>query len=443
MNRPIVGFVTCVHPLYELPAVAEARQRATGELRRSGCEVIAATPRTPSEAVEAARSFRQNKIDLVVLFFCTWVAEDITLALARELMDVPMLLWALPYLDKDVPMPSPMSGLTSSGSNIRRMGKRFIHQVGGVTAGNVEKVLRAARVAAVVRELQTARFGIIGDPCPGMLDVEAHAAEIHKALGATAVQLDLDTLLSSAEAASMEDAGRAAKRLMHAAQGERSIDKQRLTENLRLYVGLKETIRQNALDGYCVRCWPELRDQRKITPCAAHALLAEEGVPNTCEVDLTALITTWILSRLAGAPAFNFDITAYLEEEGTVQLAHCGAAAPSLAGDPEKVSIRAHMRTATGATVEFPFHHGAATLAKLLRPNNGQLTLAAAGAEVVSSEGIRGSVATVRPKPSAAALVDWLMREAVEHHIVLAYGSWLSDLEMFCQFTGIQFVTPH
>ena len=161
-------------------------------------------------------------------------------------------------------------------------------------------------------------------------------------------------LLRSAEEASVEDAGRAAERLMHAARGERSIDKQRLTENLRFYAGLKETIRQNTLDAYCVRCWPELRDRRRITPCAAHALLAEEGFPNTCEVDLTALITTWTLSRLAGAPAFNFDLTAYLEEEGTVQLAHCGAAAPSLAGDPEAVSIRAHMRTGTGATRGIP-----------------------------------------------------------------------------------------
>jgi L-fucose isomerase-like protein len=105
-------------------------------------------------------------------------------------------------------------------------------------------------------------------------------------------------------------------------------------------------------------------------------------------------------------------------------------------------SIRAHMRTGTGATVEFPFKPGAVTLAKLLRPRNGQLTLAAAGGEVVSSEGVRGSVATVRPKPSAAALIDWLMREAVEHHIALVYGSWLSDLETFCEFTGIRCIMP-
>ena len=94
------------------------------------------------------------------------------------------------------------------------------------------------------------------------------------------------------------------------------------------------------------------------------------------------------------------------------------------------------------ATVEFPFKPGVVTLAKLLRPRNGVLALAVAGGEVVSSQGIRGSVATVRPKPSAAAFVDWLMREAVEHHLVLAYGSWLTDLEMFCEFTGIRCITP-
>ena len=80
---------------------------------------------------------------------------------------------------------------------------------------------------------------------------------------------------------------------------------------------MKELVERNRLDVYCVRCWPELRDQHKITPCAAHALMAQEGIPSTCEVDLLALITTYILSRLAGTSAFNFDITGYLEERSS------------------------------------------------------------------------------------------------------------------------------
>ena len=93
MNQPKIGFITCVHPFYEIPSVAEKRRRAVNELRQSGCEVIAAgTPRNSHDAIEAARQFKHSEIDLAIVFFCTWVAEDITLALARELMDIPMLL---------------------------------------------------------------------------------------------------------------------------------------------------------------------------------------------------------------------------------------------------------------------------------------------------------------------------------------------------------------
>ena len=51
-------------------------------------------------------------------------------------------------------------------------------------------------------------------------------------------------------------------------------------------------------------------------------------------------------------------------------------------------AVHRHMRTGTGATVEFQFKPGAVTLAKLLRPSNGKLTLAAACGEMVSSKGI-------------------------------------------------------
>lgn len=41
MNRLRIGFVTCVHPFYDLPAIAERRQDAVDGLRKSGCEVVA------------------------------------------------------------------------------------------------------------------------------------------------------------------------------------------------------------------------------------------------------------------------------------------------------------------------------------------------------------------------------------------------------------------
>ena len=442
MSRPRIAFITCVHPFYELPAVVAEREHAIGELRQAGCEVMeCGIPKTPLDAVDVAAHLRQREIDLVVLFFCTWVAEDVTLALARELMDVPMLLWALPFLDRDVPMPSPLSGLTGSGSNIRRLGKRFAHTIGSVKPEVVEQVARAARVAAVVGMLRRARFGLVGDPCPGMVDVAVDDVELQGILGVTVVHLDLNALLQRADSTSAGDAARVSERLVSETGGRKELTEQALADNLRLYLGMRQLVEEHRLDAYAVRCWPELRNHHGITPCLTHALMSQQGIPSTCEIDLTALITTFVLTRLAGTPAFNFDITALLEEEGAIQFAHCGAADPRLAGDPKKALLRVHMRTATGATVEFPFQEGAVTLAKAMRPMRGRMRLFVAGGRVIpSGDGVRGSVATVVPEPSAAAFLDAMMREAVEHHIALVYGTWKRDLELFCEFTGLEYL---
>ena len=436
-----IGFVACVHPFYDLPPVARQRQDAIDELRRAGCEVVAAeTPRTALDAVDIAARLRDSAIDMVLLFFCTWVAEEIPLALAEELRNVPMVIWALPFLDKDIPMPSPISGLVASGSNIRRSGKRFVWLIGPVTAAQVRQVVRAAAAGRVAGSLGRARFGMIGSACPGMLDVAVDEAAVEKTLGARAIHIELDTLLEAAQAASPDEAASAARGLIAQTGSPAEIGEEALADNLRLYLGIRELVRRNELDAYCVRCWPELRNQHKITPCAAHALMSQEGFPNTCEVDLPALITTYILYRLAGTPAFNFDITAYLAEEGAIQFAHCGAAAPTQAGDPKRARRRTHMRTGTGATVEVPFPEGTATLDKLLRPLDGKWRLFVCRCRVIPSvDGVRGSVATVIPEPSAAIFMDTMMREAVEHHVALVYGDWTGELAHFCEFTGVEY----
>jgi L-fucose isomerase-like protein len=437
-----VGFVTCVHPFFDLPAVMKHRDHAVTALQNAGCEVIAAeTPRTTGDALGIASRLRNSEIDVLLLFFCTWVADDVTLALAMELADIPMLIWALPYLEKEVPLPSPITGLIASGSNIRRQGRPFAYMIGNLTPERVEQAVRAIRVGAVASKLRRARFCIVGAPCPGMLDVDVDEADLQKALGVTTVHLSLDALLKAAQEASPEQAAVLTQRLISETGGASGVSEETLANSLRLYLGMKELVEKHHLDAYCVRCWPELRSQHRITICVTHALMAQAGIPSSCEIDLAALVTTYLLNQLAGTPAFSFDVTGYMEEEGAIQFAHCGAAEPSLAGDPKKALLRPHMRTGTGVTIEFPFREGIVTLAKLVRPVNGKLKLFVARGQVIpSGEGVRGSVATVRPEPSADAFIDKMMREAVEHHIALVYADWTRDLNLFCAFTGLEYL---
>jgi hypothetical protein len=41
MDRPKIGFVTCVHPVYDLPEVLKHRDRAIAGLEKENCEIVA------------------------------------------------------------------------------------------------------------------------------------------------------------------------------------------------------------------------------------------------------------------------------------------------------------------------------------------------------------------------------------------------------------------
>ncbi|MBS1877728.1 MAG: hypothetical protein JSU00_31250 [Acidobacteria bacterium] len=439
--RPVVGLVTCVHPIYNLPSVTGHRDAAVKGLEAAGCRVASPEIARDSRDVRAiAAMLRREEVDVMILFFCTWVAEEITLGLTRELDDVPLLLWALPYLDKTIPMPSPMTGLTATGCNIRKSGRSFVHMAGFATDDTVAKAAEAARVAAVARGLRSARFGIIGHPCPGMIDTGCDDAALQKCLGASVVHRDLDNFLRAADGS---DAGEA--REMAAALAEKvgrcDIDEEKLADHCRLTLGMKSMVEADRLDGFTIRCWPELRDHHKRTVCLTLAQMAEAGVPNACESDVTALVTSWVMTRIARAPSYSLEITAYLEQQGALQFAHCGSAPISMAASDAEAAVRGHMRTGAGALLEFPFKPGAITIAKLLRPSGDRMRMFLARGEVIPTEpGVRGSVATVRPAPSPDAFLDAMLREAVEHHLVICYGDWTRELEQFALFAGVDVI---
>jgi len=438
-----IGFVTCVHPIYNLPSVTQHRDQAISGLRSAGCEVISpGIAQDARDLPEIVAELKRGNIDLLLFFFCTWVAEEITLSIAKELETIPLLLWALPYLDQTIPMPSPMTGLTATGCNLQKTGRFFLHRVGAATPEQIQAVARTARIAAIVKGMRRTRFGIIGSPCPGMIDTVCDDSLLQKSLGITIKHSDLDSLLEAAQQSSSIEARKLAARLKERV-GSSEVGEETIADQYRLYLGMKSLLEKEELDGFSVRCWPELRDQHKYNICLAMSELAESGVPSACEADLTALVTSYILAKVAGQPACCLEITAFLQEQQALQLAHCGAAAISLAGDPRKAVVRTHMRAETGATLEFPFKPGIVTIAKLLRPVEGRLRMFVGRGEVIeTTPEARGSVATIKVEPTPEHFLDSMLRQAVEHHLVLVYGDWTADLEQFTQLSGIDWCAP-
>jgi L-fucose isomerase-like protein len=223
--------------------------------------------------------------------------------------------------------------------------------------------------------------------------------------------------------------------------GSCDVDHEKLSEHYRLVLGMKSMVKADRLDGFTIRCWPELRDHHKTLVCLTLAEMAEAGVPNACESDVTALVTSYVMTRIAGAPSYSMEITAYLEDQQALQFAHCGSAPLSFAAGTEQASVRGHMRTGAGALLEFPFKPGTVTIAKLLRPSGDRMKMFLSRGEVIATDpDVRGSVATIRPEPSPDTFLDTMLREAVEHHLVIVYGDWTAELAQFAAFANVDLV---
>jgi L-fucose isomerase-like protein len=274
-----------------------------------------------------------------------------------------------------------------------------------------------------------------------MIDTSCDESLLHRRLGVTTVRRDLDALLRLRDESSAEEAGKLASALT-ARVGGADVALETIADQYRLYLGMKSMVETDRLDGFSVRCWPELRDRHKTTICLAKSEMAEAGVPSACEADLTALVTSHVLTQLAGEPSYSLEVTGYIEEEGALQLAHCGSAALSLASDPKNARVKGHMRTGAGALIEFGFKPGTVTIAKLLRPLDGALQMFVSRGEVIPTPPeTRGSVATVRVEPSPDRFLDVMLQHAVEHHLVVVYGDWTAELVQFARFAGIELIT--
>jgi L-fucose isomerase-like protein len=442
MAHPRIGFVTCVHPTFDLPSAPEHRDAAIFGLRNAGCEVLVpGIARNLKDSSKIINELIAGDIDLLLFFFCSWADEEMTLSIAQELKNIPLLLWALPYFDLAVPMPSPMTGLTSTGCNLRQAGRLFLYQIGEVTADRIRAIAQTARNASVVRKLHTAKFGVFGQNCPGTIDTNCDDSLLRKFLGINIIHGALNDLIQAGDAVSEAEALLLARQ-MTARIGRSEISQKDLADQCRLLIGMKSLVREHQLDGFAVRCWPELRDQRQNTICLAMAEMAESGIVSACQADVMALVTSFILTGLAGLPSCTLEITAYLEEQNALQLAHCGSAAASLAHTANSAVIRHHMRTGAGAVVEFPFKPRAVTVAKLLRPTESGMKLFIARGEIIPNAfPMRGTVATVRIEPSPQKVIESILHYKVGHHLVMIYGDWMEDLMQLAQFTGIEILS--
>jgi L-fucose isomerase-like protein len=426
-----VGFVPIARTTFDMALAEQVTRAAHAQLVHAGFEVAGpSAPATTAEAVRALLGGFESAPDAVILFQATFADSSMALEVARA-VQAPLLLWAVPEAHTGERLRlNALCGINLAAHALMRAGLRYQHIY---AAPGDEAVIRKAdalaRAGRVRRALRGMRIGRVGERPAGFETCDYDAAALRRTLGIDVVPVALETAFTAARQADTAAVAEARASLAQRVSGLDALDQGALNGTLSVYTALRDMAARDRLGGLAVRCWPEFFTDLGCAACGALALLNDEQTPCGCEADVHGTITQLILQSLSGGPAFGTDLVSLDSARDGVVVWHCGQAPLALA-DPEAVpSGTIHSNRRLPLLLQFPLKPGPVTVARLSATANGGLRLVVGRGEMLRAPlSFSGTSGVLRFEQPAAAVLDTMLSEGLEHHVALTYGDHVAAL---------------
>ena len=381
-------------------------------LKNAGCDVITlGEVNHPKQATRAGRKAAEEHIDALAIVPVSWFEDYLVLDMLEE-CNVPILLWSLPGMETGA-----LCGTQQLTAYLRQLDASYRCVCGILEKGTtLDKAMTFLRAVSLKSRLRRTKIGLLGNHARGMTEVAVNEFALKKYIGPRIVNLDLPQLLTRAQEFSKSEAlsiwqSVCEKSSRCLASEEAGID------SVKMYLAIRELVELNQLSALTVGCYPHLMGR----VCLAASLLADEGIPLSCEGDINGAVGQLVLSLLTDSPTHNTD---WLEplEDGSVILTHCGSGSYSLAEKKEDITLAPVRLMDQGVCSLFPAKPGPVTLINLIPCEQGYQCAVLEGQAVSTEMVFPGNPLRVRLIKPTDRVIEWIHEQGIGHHWMAGYG---------------------
>lgn len=449
---PTVALITIARPTFDVPLAQATAETAADALRRIGLTIVGSGAELLMDQAGAERALadlHRRPFDLMVLLQASFADSSLAVRFAElaEAAGAPLLLWAVPEERSGGRLRlNSLCGINLAGHALTLRAVRYDYMLTAPDdAEAVQRIGVLARAGAARRSLRGARIGVVGRHPDGFEPCAYDAEELRTLFGAEVVPIGLDEALGRAR--DVKEAPREAfvERVAARAHNLDELDGKAVRGTAGVYAALRAYADGERLDGIAVRCWPEYFTELGCAACGAMSVLNDECTPASCEADVNGTLTLVLLRALSGAPAFIADLVSVDAASDSAVLWHCGLAPASMADPEAPVRAALHSNRKLPLLFEFPLRPGRVTLARLSRTRwdagRAGYRLVVGGGEMLRApQAFSGTAGTIRFDRPAAAVLDTVMREGLEHHLCLVYGDYRAELRALAGLLGLDLV---
>ncbi len=380
--------------------------------------------------------------DVFILQLGTYSYGSALMMYLQEIKDVHLVLWSLRE-----PMIPDYPGLPLNSLCALNMYTSFLYRMeitdfsvvyGGLEEKKIHKKLSSIlKACAIKKKLHQAKFCVVGGRVPGFYLSNVDELKFRQKIGPEIINLSIASLIQRAESIEVSRVQEDIKKTKTLV-GCISASEESMEKTSRVYLALKDYAKENQITAYALKCWPDFQEVYNLAICGVVSKLNNEGLLASCEGDVTGLATMLIQQELTDMPVFLTDLV-NISEEGTVKLWHCGAAAPALARDKNKVCMGEHptMKQGLGVGVNMDLMPGKLTVCKLSEGDPYRL-LICEGECIEPDRQLTGNQGDIKLIGSTDKLLETIVEKGIEHHYCIAYNCDTDSLKIFGKICGFE-----
>lgn len=275
--------------------------------------------------------FINARVDALFIPHCNFGSENRVARVAKAL-GVPVLLWG-PRDDapdeKGVRSRDSQCGMFATGKVLRRHNVPFTYLTNSWIGSEdfftgMDKFIRTANVVKAMKNLNILQISTRPEP---FCSVICNENELIEKFNVHLFPITLNDLILKMNEVREENSTdlQNTVSLIKAIGTDGSDEK--VLKLASLKVAMKELAKKYHCRAVAIQCWTSLQDMADIMPCAANAMLTDEGIPVVCETDIHGAISA-IINRavtLDEDTPFFADVTVRHPENDNAELLwHCG-----------------------------------------------------------------------------------------------------------------------
>ena len=442
-----LGYVPTRRSIFSAPDAIKYRGLTADRMKELGIDFVDITDINEegllyddNDIAKVEEKFRKEGVDGLFVAHCNFGTEYVCARLAKR-MNLPVLMWG-PRDERPEPdgmrLRDSQCGIFATGKVFRRFRVPFTYMTNcRLTDPEFERGIKDfLAVSNVVKTFRSIRILQIGPRPFDFWSTMCNEGELLEKFNIQLSPIPLPELSDEIKKAKA-DRTEVEEVIKYCKENMTCDIADELLENVAgLKVAMGRLVKKYGCNAVAIQCWNALQGEIGIMPCAANALLNEEGIPVVCETDIHGAISQLI----AEAASMNEKRVMFADwtvrhpdNENGELLQHCGPWPISVAR--EKPTICVPVAFPQNGAVSAEAKHGPMTICRF-DGDEGNYSILLGHAKGIDGPWTKGTYVWIE-----VANLKRLEAKVVEgpyiHHCAAIHGDVLPVIYEACKYIGI------